>query len=208
MMSAKPVEAVGEFVLDHLNDEVDFGGIHNQIITPTKVGWVGSIALNGSLQTLMQPSKKNYFEIERHKWEDEQYARVYEQDKVIFTVNNYDLGLFNGETGVITKLCDDGGITVDFGDKDVTIPVSMEVQSRSGMYYYNPQKNLELAYAITTHKSQGSEYERVLYVMNSSRSFLLNRKNFYTGISRARKHVTVITDQKALSASLNKRGNQ
>ena len=68
------------------------------------------------------------------------------------------------------------------------------MQGNYGTYYMNPQKDLDLAYVITTHKSQGSEYDRVASVMNSSRSYLLNRKNMYTAISRARTHVTVITD--------------
>ena len=77
-----------------------------------------------------------------------------------------------------------------------------------GVYFINPQKDLDLAYCITTHKSQGSEYDRVCYIMNRSRSFLLNRKNLYTGISRARKHVTIITDAKSINLSLYKKGDK
>ena len=103
---------------------------------------------------------------------------------------------------------DNGSITVDFGDKDVIIPVSLEMQGRNGTFYMNPQKDIDLGYVITTHKSQGSEYNRVCYVMNKSRSFLLNRKNFYTAISRARTHVTIVSDQYSMNASLNKKGDK
>ena len=82
------------------------------------------------------------------------------------------------------------------------------MNGKFGVYHINPQKDLDLAYVITTHKAQGSEYDRVMYVMNSSRSWLLNRKNFYTAISRAKSHVAIVTDQKALSTSQYKKGDK
>jgi exodeoxyribonuclease V alpha subunit len=101
---------------------------------------------------------------------------------------------------------DNGDVAIDFGDKTVAVPFSLEMEGRNGTYYMNPQKDIDLAYVITTHKSQGSEYDRVCYIMNRSRSYLLNRKNLYTGISRARSHVTIISDAKALNLSLYKKG--
>ena len=203
-----PVDTVLNFMQDNLLDEVDYGTIHNQLITPTKVGWVGTEALNAAIQQLLQPATKPYVEIVRHKWSKIEEQRIYIGDKVIFTVNNYPLEIFNGETGIVENFKDSGDITVNFGDKTVDIPVSLEMQGRHGVYYMNPQKDLDLAYVITTHKSQGSEYNRVCYIMNRSRSFLLNRKNFYTAISRARTHVTVITDAKSLNLSLYKKGDK
>jgi exodeoxyribonuclease V alpha subunit len=203
-----PVETILDFIQDQLTEEVDYGTTHNQIISPTKVGWVGTEALNAAIQQLIQPATKPYVQVERQKWSKVEEQRIYLGDKVIYTVNNYPLEVFNGETGIVTKFGDNGDITIDFGDKDVTIPVSLEMQGRHGVYYMNPQKDLDLAYVITTHKSQGSEYDRVAYVMNRSRSFLLNRKNFYTAISRARTHVTVITDQASINLSLYKKGDK
>ena len=204
----KPVETVLDFIQDNLADEIDYGTIHNQIISPTKVGWVGTEALNAAIQQLLQPSTKPYVTIERQKWSNVEEQRIYIGDKVIYTVNCYPLEVFNGETGVVTEFRDNGDITIDFGDKDITVPVSLEMQGRHGTYFMNPQKDLDLAYVITTHKCQGSEYDRICYVMNRSRSFLLNRKNFYTAISRARTHVTVISDQQALNLSLAKKGDK
>ena len=201
-----PVETVLDFIQDNLADEIDYGTIHNQIISPTKVGWVGTEALNAAIQQLLQPSTKPYVTVERQKWSNVEEQRIYIGDKVIYTVNCYPLEVFNGETGVVTEFRDNGDITIDFGDKDITVPVSLEMQGRHGTYFMNPQKDLDLAYVITTHKCQGSEYDRICYVMNRSRSFLLNRKNFYTAISRARTHVTVISDQQALNLSLAKKG--
>ena len=204
----EPVQSVLDFIQDNLADEVDYGTTDCQIISPTKVGWVGTEALNAAIQQLLQPTTKPYVEIVRHAWSNIEEQRIYEGDKVIFTVNNYSLEIFNGETGIVKGFKSNGDITVDFGDKTVDIPVSIEMQGRHGTYYMNPQKDLDLAYVITTHKAQGSEYNRVAYVMNRSRSYLLNRKNFYTGISRARTHVTVITDSKSLNLSLYKKGDK
>jgi len=129
-------------------------------------------------------------------------------DKVIQNKNQYSLDppIFNGETGVITAFDSAGGIVIDFGDKEGVIPTLLEMSGKEGTFYINPQKDLTLAYVITTHKAQGSEYDEVFYVINKSRPFQLNKKNFYTAVSRAKKKVTVITDQRALQLSLYKSG--
>ena len=172
------------------------------------VGWVGTEALNSAIQQILHSSTKEYTIAERQKWSNIEEQRFYIGDKVLYTVNNYALDVFNGETGVITAFGPGGEITIDFGDKDIVIPVSLEMIGRHGTYHMNPQKDLDLAYVITTHKSQGSEYDRVCYIMNRSRSYLLNRKNFYTAISRAKTHVTIITDQFSINASLQKKGDK
>ncbi len=203
-----PVETVLDFMQDNLADEIDYGTTKNQLISPTKVGWVGSEALNSAIQQLLQPGTQSYTIVDRHPWSKVEEQRIFIGDKVIYTVNNYPLEIFNGETGIVEKFMDDGSIVIDWGDKTIAIPVSLEMEGKHGTYYMNPQKDLDLAYVITTHKSQGSEYDRICYIMNRSRSFLLNRKNFYTAISRAREHVTVISDAKSISLSLYKKGDK
>ena len=208
IITKKPVHAVHDFIMDNLHNEIDFGSITNQIITATNIGWVGTMALNASIQQLLQPQNKLHFDIDRHKWVEEPTMRMYVGDKVIFTINNYALEIFNGETGIIKKLEDDGSILIDFGDRESSVPMELEVENKKGTFFINPQKNLDLAYVITTHKSQGSEYQRVCYVMNKSRQWMLNRKNLYTAISRAREHVTIITDSNALARSLAVKGDK
>lgn len=203
-----PVDTVLSFMQDNLTDGIDYGTIDNQLISPTKVGWVGTEAMNAAIQQLLQPATSPYIELVRHPWSKVEEQRLYIGDKVIYTVNNYPLELFNGETGIVEQFKDDGSVSINFGDKTVDVPVSLEMVGRHGTYYMNPQKDLDLAYVITTHKSQGSEYDRVCYIMNRSRSFLLNRKNFYTAISRARHHVTVISDAMSLNLSLYKKGDK
>jgi exodeoxyribonuclease V alpha subunit len=68
----------------------------------------------------------------------------------------------------------------------------------------DPRMDVDLAYVLTTHKTQGSEYATVCYVMNQSRSFNLNRHNFYTAVTRARNIVHVISDRSAMQKSLAK----
>jgi len=207
-ITEKPVEEVTGIVMDSLEEGIDFATIQHQIISPTNIGWIGTQALNMQIQSFLQPADKPYVELERQKWvKDMEFLRVYQGDKVIFTVNNYDLGIFNGESGVVKEASDLGVVVVDFGDKVVDIPMAMEVDTTRGTAIINPQKDLDLAYVITTHKSQGSEYDTVVYVMNKSRAFNLNRKNLYTGISRAKKKVILVTDQRALSLSLYKKGD-
>ena len=203
-----PVQNVLDFIQDSLLDEIDYGTISNQIISPTKVGWVGTEALNSAIQQMLQPGSKPYLIVARHKWSKIEEQRIYLGDKVINTVNNYPLNVFNGETGIVKEFLDDGSIIIDFGDKIVEFPVDLEIEGKYGMYIMNPQEDLDLAYVITTHKSQGSEYDRICYVMNKSRPFLLNRKNFYTAISRARTHVTIISDAKSIELSLVKKGDK
>lgn len=203
-----PVEAVQDFVMDNLDDGVDFGSLENQIITCTNKGWVGTQSLNGTIQALLQPMEKESFEIARHNWAENNTLRLYVGDKVIYTVNNYGLGIFNGETGIVTELDDIGQVVIDLGDRHIAIPPIQEMIGKHGSYEMNPQKDIELAYVITTHKSQGSEYNQVCYVMNKSRGFNLNRKNFYTAISRARKKVKVITDQRSIQLSLYRQKEQ
>jgi exodeoxyribonuclease V alpha subunit len=152
--------------------------------------------------------------VPRHAWvkgeNDEKggLARFFVGDKVIITSNMYDLHVFNGESGKIIEFDSDDGIVIDFGDREQVIPSSLMVLNRYGkMVEIDPRKNVDLGYAITTHKSQGSEYKRVIYILNKSTAFMQNRRNFYTACSRGREHVHVITDQRSIGMSLNKSGN-
>ena len=204
-ITERPVRAIEDLVMEGLENGVDFSQTNNQIISPIKKGWVGTVALNGMIQGLLQSASKPSLNVARHPWFESDYLRLCIDDKVIFTVNNYTLGVFNGETGIVRSFDAAGTVLVDFGDKLVPVPNVLAVETIRGTSYINPQKDLELAYCITTHKAQGSEYNSVVYVINRSRQWNLNRKNFYTGISRARKQVTVIADQVALQVSLSKR---
>jgi exodeoxyribonuclease V alpha subunit len=167
----------------------------------------------------------------REKW-DTIEVQIAVGDKIVCTSNTYDMrnyheryeqfnerevGIYstfiptpdsammlNGETGVIVAIDIDGSIEADFGDRVVHIPSQYVEYNNYNDSFYNkdPRKGIDLAYALTTHKCQGSEFSRVIYVINKSKPFMLNRKNFYTAVTRAKDHVMVICDQASLRYAL------
>lgn len=111
--------------------------------------------------------------------------------------------ILNGETGIIKEIDPEGNIVLDVGDRLVDIPAVQVVEDKKGKILdADPRKRMDLAYCITVHKAQGSEYKSVVYVLNKSTYFMQCRPNFYTAVTRAAKHVTVITDQRSLQNSV------
>jgi len=184
------------------NEGIDFNSLDNQIITPTNKGWIGQVALNQAIQKLLKGDQMyEAVLMPREKW-DKNDLFVVTGDKVIWKKNEYNLGIFNGETGIIKDL-DNDCVTVDFGDRVVSVPPWIEYTTPDGQIKgYDPRVNIYLAYALTTHSCQGSEYQHVVYVMDRSCWGLLIRGNFYTAVSRARKKAWVISDNAALQRSV------
>lgn len=112
--------------------------------------------------------------------------------------------MLNGETGVITEIHADGSLEIDMGDRTVEVPsIYAEYSwSRKDMFDVDPRKRIDLAYALTTHKCQGSEFKSVIYVINKSCAFMLNRLNYYTAVTRARDVVYVVSDQRSMQYAL------
>ncbi|HSW91774.1 MAG TPA: AAA family ATPase [Candidatus Saccharimonadales bacterium] len=210
----RPVDVLRDILIDGMDEGLDFCSFDNQIITPQNTSWVGTQKLNAMIQAMFHNRMDPCVFVPRHNWvkgeNDEKggLARFFVGDKVIITSNMYDLHVFNGESGRIIEFDRDDGIVIDFGDREQVIPSSLMVLNRYGRTVeIDPRKNVDLGYAITTHKSQGSEYKRVIYILNKSTGFMQNRRNFYTACSRGREHVHVITDQRSIGLSLNKSGN-
>ena len=166
-----------------------------QILSPMKKGILGVINLNEKLQEILNPPSNS-------KNEKRQGNMVFrEGDKVMQTKNNYSIkwtllsngdsvegeGVFNGDMGFIKSISDDEKIiTVVFDDDKKVIYDSETIEE------------LELAYAITIHKSQGSEFKVVIIPAFMGSPFLMNRNLLYTGITRAKELVTVVGYPKAL----------
>jgi len=112
--------------------------------------------------------------------------------RVIQTRNDYDLDVMNGEIGVIVGPSDGGELVVRWPE--------LERVTRSS------PRDLELAYALSVHRVQGSEYERVIVVAHSSHSHMLDRTLLYTAITRAKVHVTLVGDMRGLNTGLRSKG--
>jgi len=172
---------------------VDAGISDIQVITPTRKGLLGVERLNIILQRYLNPEAP-----EKKEWRgDTRILR--EGDKVMQIRNNYQLdwevtgnyniaiekgvGVFNGDVGIIK----------DINDWAKNITVEFE-EGRKVVYPFANLDELELAYAITVHKSQGSEYPAVVMPIAEGPKMLMNRNILYTAITRAKKCVTMVGD--------------
>ncbi|MDF2878738.1 MAG: ATP-dependent RecD-like helicase [Clostridia bacterium] len=162
-----------------------------QILAPMRKGLVGVWELNRVVQAALNPHH-------HLKPEKEYRGSIFrEGDKVMQIKNNYNtpwkvysgigmpidegVGIFNGDCGLITRINDETElITVTFDDQKVV------------EYEFNQLDELELAYAVTIHKSQGSEYPAVIIPIHSGPPMLLNRNLLYTAITRAKKLVVAV----------------
>ena len=110
-------------------------------------------------------------------------------DRVIQTHNNYDLGVFNGDTGILAAI-EDEKVSVDFGD--------------GRLVSYTPMDAIDLdhAYCLTVHRAQGSEWPGVVLLASSSFGPMLSRNLLYTGLTRARQAVVVVGDQAAIARAV------
>jgi exodeoxyribonuclease V alpha subunit len=185
---------------------VNYNSLDNQIITPTNVSWVGQYKLNATIQSMLRPHETEWFELARHRWDETKPVRVCIGDKVVINQNLYSVhcndntqGVFNGETGIIAGISKWAEIELDLGDRIAVLPPEQIVRIGSSVKTVFPHREIGLAYALTTHKCQGSEYRSVVYMMNKSQFRQLNRYNFYTGVTRARQHVHLITDMQSMA---------
>lgn len=217
VITEQPINVLRDLVMSAMDNGVDYSTTDNQIITPMNKRWIGTYALNAMLQDIFRPEMDGWLQLARHEWDKANPndpnpvpCRVHVGDKVVCTQNNYDIGsdnpdvsgLFNGETGIVREITQFGEILIDLGDRIVNVPPEIIIERPDRNIVVNPQKDIALAYALTCHKCQGSEYQHVIYIMNKSAGGMLYRKQLYTGITRARKAVTLITDMRGLSMSL------
>ena len=153
-----------------------------QILVPMNRGAAGTHTLNMLLQELLNPGQKPALTTA--------YGQLKEGDKVMQIRNNYDKMVFNGDIGTITM--------VDGEEKKVTI----EFNDRPLEYEYDELSEIVLAYAITIHKSQGSEYGAVIIPVFMQHFMLLQRNLLYTAITRAKKLCIFIGQPKAIALAI------
>ena len=169
-----------------------------QVITPTKKGKLGTKELNVLLQKELNPEEVDKDEKEFGE------IKFREQDRVMQTKNNYNLlwekdndrtfrkelgnGIFNGELGIIDRI----------NKEEKTVRVKFD-DGKIATYDNTDLDQLEHAYAITVHKSQGSEFDVVILVASQSAPMLLTRNLIYTAMTRAKKLLIVIGSQSVVS---------
>jgi len=232
ILSDYPVDRLREQVMESLEEGIDYASIDNQILTPLRTRWIGTGPLNVMLQGLLNPDGRDPTSLMRYDWDSKNPVTISVGDKVVCTENTYDMRnyserfhqwdadgrpdfssfiptpetkyMLNGETGKVLEIYPDGGFEIDFGDRIVEIPSMYEEwwEKKGIIIDQYPQRQIELAYALTVHKAQGSEYQHVIYVINNSVFYMLCRENMYTALTRARKRCTLITDQRALTTSI------
>ncbi len=184
------VETIIGLITERLPKAYSFNPVTDiQVLCPSRMLDTGTVNLNNLLQEYLNPRTKNKVQLA--------YKGIYfrENDKVMQIKNNYDLqfkkdngdygmGVFNGDVGYITDIDIRGGIIkVRYDDKVAT---------------YMPEElgQLELAYAVTVHKSQGSEYDCVVLPLFDVPSKLMYRNLLYTAVTRAKKMLVCVGSEK------------
>ena len=156
-----------------------------QILIPMNIGDMGTIRINSLIQNIVNPHEKNKGEI---KLKEKLFRTT---DKVIQTKNNYDLGVFNGDIGRI--------IDIDSAKSELIVKFS---EDREVSYKKSEIFELDLAYAISIHKSQGSEFDCVIIPITSHHYRMLYRNLIYTGLTRAKKYAVFIGQRKSLEIAV------
>ncbi|MDD4570200.1 MAG: ATP-binding domain-containing protein, partial [Tepidanaerobacteraceae bacterium] len=158
-----------------------------QVLTPMKRGVVGVENLNNSLQALLNPPANN-------KKEHHYRLHVYrEGDKVMQVKNNYDKEVFNGDLGHIIKVDDEGRVLVSFADA---------WKEKEVIYQGQEMEELSLSYALSVHKSQGSEFPVVIMPITTQHYVMLQRNLVYTAITRAKELLVLVGTKQALTISI------
>jgi exodeoxyribonuclease V alpha subunit len=157
-----------------------------QVLSPMTRGSLGTLSLNQMIQQAANPAREGTRQLKV----GERILR--EGDRVIHRRNNYDLGVFNGDIGVIEQI----------DNVDLTCTVKFFPDGRTVLYRRDDIVELDLAYAITIHKSQGSEFEAVIIPVLTQHFKMLYKNLMYTGLTRARKLAVFVGTRKALSMAV------
>lgn len=161
-----------------------------QILSPMIRGSVGTANLNKVIQEKLNPASEGKAQLTVGE-------RIFrEGDRIIQKRNNYDLNVYNGDIGRITK--------IDNEEMELLVNIKAGKEVKEVKYKKEHLLELDLAYAITIHKSQGSEFETIIIPLVTQHFNMLFRNLVYTGITRARKLAVFVGSRKALGMAVNK----
>lgn len=190
------VRAAGALeVLPRVRDEIEYlrareeTNSEPQVLIPQTTGAAGVDAANLVLQDVFNPKRPDVDYSKAHYIQRDK-CTIREGDRVIQTKNDYELGVFNGDVGEV--------ITIEAGK----VAVHMIDDAREVTYRIDQTNSLRLAYALTIHRSQGSEFPWVVCVIHSTHTFMLTRQLLYTAITRAKKGVVIVGDERGIDTAL------
>ena len=178
----KALETVINLVRNRIPRRFGFDPVNDiQVLTPMHRGTIGAGNLNLELQKALNPGEEGVFRGGRH-------FKV--NDKVMQIVNNYDKEVYNGDIGRIAS--------IDEEEKEVKVIMD----DREVVYDYSDLDELVHAYAVSVHKSQGSEYPAVVIPILTQHYVLLQRNLLYTGVTRGKKLVVIVGTKKAIAIAV------
>ena len=172
-------------IRDRLPNHLSLDAVEGiQVLSPMHRGSLGIRELNIRLQEALNPRSE-------YRDEYQAFGNLFRMgDKVIQTSNNYDKEVFNGDIGRIRSISkEEKQLVIRFGKREV-------------IYEFGEMDELELAYAITIHKSQGSEFPVVVIPLAMQQYLLLQRNLLYTGVTRGKRMVVLIGQKKALGMAV------
>lgn len=190
---SRAVDTMVDLCVRRLPENMGIPSDQIQVLSPTRKTEAGTFALNQRLQAALNPPAPGK--------QERKYGKIVfrEGDRVMQIKNNYDIiwrkiegfgagaGVFNGDVGKITHIDpEEETLTVVYDDKSVE-------------YSFDLLGQLELAYAMTVHKSQGSEYRAVILSVSKAAPLLLTRSILYTAVTRAKELLILVGDDAVVS---------
>ena len=180
--ATKAADLIKELVTERIPSRFQLDGKNDvQVLCPMHKGATGTVALNRDLQEAFTTGKKEL---------DREGMQLSSGDKVMQIRNNYDKGVFNGDIGFVKRL------------NQVDQECIVRYGARLVQYDYDELDEIALAYAITVHKSQGSEFPAVVLPLLTEHFVLLKRNLLYTAATRAKKLLVIVGSPRALSIAV------
>ncbi|MDP3286592.1 MAG: AAA family ATPase, partial [Desulfobacterales bacterium] len=184
----KIIEIIRELVTDRIPKRFGFDSFDDiQVLTPMHRGVLGSSSLNAVLQEALNPGEALLVRGEKN------YKTG---DKVMQVRNNYEKDVFNGDIGRIKS--------IDSADQKMVV----SFEGRSVEYDFHELDDIVLSYAVSVHKSQGSEYPAIVMPVHTQHYMLLQRNLIYTALTRGRRLAVMVGTKKALAIGINNNRTQ
>jgi exodeoxyribonuclease V alpha subunit len=175
------VDYIVDLVCRRLPDKYHLDPVKDiQVLSPMHKGLLGTIHLNTTLQAALNTRKRKLV------WDGIQFI---EGDKVMQIKNNYENGVFNGDLGIISRVSDDDSLSVTFQDSEVE-------------YTTSNLEEIQPAYCMSIHKSQGCEFKAVVIPISTQHYIMLQRNLVYTALTRAKSVCVLIGTPNALSIAV------